>query len=176
MEWEVITNDRSSLQEYRLIDNHDCKVVIKYNPLHQSARMTSGNYHRLFFLESAGSLSDKTIFKNEYGMEVGNLVHDKLQPKEGTVVIEDKKYLYQIRNNSLQELAIYENNLQKRVATCTIPANKANPLHIFSASTQIMKNNCFLLGLCWYLFLPMLQEKIFEYPLAGLTNNSLTNM
>src|SRR5665647_127921 len=146
MNWEVISNERSSLQEYRLIDNNDCKVVIKYNPRHQSARITSGNHHRLFFLESAGSLSGKTIFRNEYGMEIGNLIHDKFHPQEGTVVIDTKKYQYQLQNNPSPELVIYGNDLQKPVANCSIQTNTTAIQSIFSADTEAIDNNCYLLG------------------------------
>jgi hypothetical protein len=160
MKWEVISNEGSSLQEYRLIDNNDCKVVIKYNPLHQSARITSGIHHRLFFLESAGSLSGKTIFKNEYGMEVGNLVHDKFHPGDGSIMIDSKKYQYHLQNNPLSELVIYSNDHHGVVANCNIQSNINNTLSSRSTTTD---NNCYLLGLCWYLFLPVEKENIPQY-------------
>jgi hypothetical protein len=164
MNWEIINNDRSSLQEYRLIDNNDCKLIIKYNPRHQSARLTSGDHHRLFFFENAGSSNGKTIFKDEYGMEIGNLVHDRFDPKEGTVVIDSKKYQYQLQSSSSSELVIYENNAQQPVANCSIPPVHKNALqNIVSAGTQAVENSCYLLGLCWYLFLPFVKENVFKY-------------
>jgi hypothetical protein len=163
MEWEVITNERSSLNEYRLMDHDECKVVIKYNPLHQSARLTSGNDHRLFFIETTGG---KTVFKNEYGMEIGNLVQDKFHPTEGTLLLETKKYLYQIQGNSVPELAIYESSVVKKVATCSIPGSQGNFQNNFSASIRA-NINCFLLGLCWYLFLPLSKQNVLQYAAVG---------
>ncbi len=163
MNWEVISNERSSLKEYRLIDHNNCLEVIKYNPRHQSARLSTGNYHRLFFLESAGSLSGKTIFRNEYGMEIGNLVHDKFHPKEGSVLIDAKRYHYQIQNSSASELIIFENDPNQPIASCGLPANNNSTQNPFSANTQIIDNNCFLLGLCWYLFLPLVQETNIQF-------------
>ncbi|MEO5888620.1 MAG: hypothetical protein ABIQ31_00145 [Ferruginibacter sp.] len=168
MNWEVIDNERSSLKEYRLIENNDCKLVIKYNPRHQSARITSGNHHRLFFFESAGSLSGKTIFRNEYGMEIGNLVHDKFHSEEGSLVIDAKKYQYQLHKDTASELVIYENGLQKPVASCSIPTNKSIIQNIFSEGTQAIDNNCYLLGLCWYLVLPLVKENILKLASAGV--------
>jgi hypothetical protein len=162
MNWEVINNERSILQEYRLVDRNDCKVVIKYNPLHQSARITCGNHHRLFFFESAGSLSGKTIFKNEYGMEIGNLVHDKFHPKDGSVVIDSKKYLYHLESNPQQELVIYEGNLQNALANCSIPSK----INLQQQNAGTIDNNCYLLGLCWYLFLPQAIENVVKYATA----------
>lgn len=167
MNWEVVSNTRSSLQEYRLIDNNDCKLVIKYNPLHQSARITSGNHHRLFYLESAGSLSGKTIFRNEYGTQTGTLLHNKFQPKEGTVVIDSKKYQYYLQNSPSPELIIFENDLQNPVATCTIPSDSSSAQDFFSISSEAIDNNCYLLGLSWYLSLPVIIENIQEYASAN---------
>lgn len=165
MNWEVVNNERSSLREYRLIEDNDCKVIIKYNPLHQSARVTSGNHHRLFFFESAGSLSGKTVFKNEYGMEIGNLIHDKFHSEEGTLVIDSKKYQYQLQNTS-SELLIYENNARQPVANCSIPIDKSAIKNFISASSQAIDHNCYLLGLCWYLFLPFVKENILKFASA----------
>ncbi|MEO6730438.1 MAG: hypothetical protein ABIN01_04420 [Ferruginibacter sp.] len=165
MNWEVVSNTRSSLQEFRLIDNNVCKLVIKYNPLHQSARISSGTHHRLFYLESAGSLSGKTVFRNEYGTEIGTLLHDKFQPKEGSVVIDSKKYKYHLQNSPSPELIIYENDLQNPVATCSIPPNNSNQ-KFFSISSEAIDNNCYLLGLSWYLSLPVIKENIQGYASA----------
>ena len=161
MKWEVISNERSSLQEYRLIDNNDCKVVIKYNPRHQSARITSGSHHRLFFLESAGSLSGKTVFKNEYGMEVGNLVHDKFHPGDGSIMIDSKKYQYHLQNTPLAELVIYSNDRHQAVANCDIQSNNG-----LSSNSNTTDNNCYLLGLCWHLLLPAEKEIMPQYNTA----------
>lgn len=161
MNWEVISNERSSLKEYRLIDNNACKVIIKYNPRHQSARITSGNHHRLFFFESAGSLSGKTIFRNEYGMEIGNLVHDKFHPKDGTVMIDSKKYQYQLQNKLSDELVIYDNDHHAQLASCSIKPNT------ITDSSKTIDNNCFLLGICWYLFLLIENESIQKYISTG---------
>ncbi len=167
MNWEVISNERSSLKEYRLIDQDNCVEVIKYNPRHQSARLSTGNYHRLFFLESAGSLNGKTIFKNEYGMEIGNLVHDKLHPKEGSILIDAKRYHYKIQNSSAPELIIFENNPNQPIASCGLPVNSSTAQNTFSANTQVIDNNCFLLGLCWYLFLPLVQRNNIQVASAA---------
>lgn len=157
MHWEVINNGRSSLKEYRLIDHNDCKVVIKYNPLHQSARITAGTHHRLFFLESAGSLSGKTIFKNEYGMEAGYLVHDKYHPKDGSVVIDAKKYQYQLHTATVPQLVIYENGMQQPLANCEIHTTSQYGV---SSGAEAIDHNCCLLGLCLYLSLPVRDNQL----------------
>ena len=157
MNWEIINNERFSLMEYRLMDQGDCKVIIKFNPRHQSARISCENQHRLFYFESAGSLSGKTIFKNEYGMEIGNLVHDKFHPKYGSLVIGTKKYQYALQNNHAAEWGVYENGLPNHLSCFSISAND------FSAGKLAMDTNCCLLGFCCFLFLTTSKEKVLKY-------------
>ena len=163
MNWEIISNERSSLLEYRLIDHNDCKVIIKYNPKHQSARISCEGHHRLFYLESSGSFSGKTIFKNEYGMEIGNLVYDKFHPKEGSLVIDSKKYQYQLQNEQAPELVIYEGDLNNKLVNCSIPTEQNASQINTTTSAQGVNNNCYLLGLCWYLFLPHAIENVVKF-------------
>ena len=165
MNWEVISNDRSSLMEYRLIDQNDCVLTLKYNPLHHSARITSGTSHRLFYFESAGSLSGKTIFKNEYGMEIGNLVHDKYHPEVGSLVIDSKKYQYQLQNNDFSKLVIFEKGSNTALAKCDLNLTASNTP--FASNSDAFEKNCFLLGLCYYLSLPSVKENTSSYVTAG---------
>lgn len=161
MKWEVITNERSSLQEFRLTENNTCKALIKYNPLHRSARITCDNQHRLFFLESAGSLSGKTILRNEYGLETGTISHDKFQPQEGSVVINATKYRYTIQNNPQPQLSIFEAGVEKPLAICTLPANKNNSS--FFTAENTVNSNCYLIGICLFLSLLVVKEKSFSF-------------
>lgn len=165
MKWEAITNERSSLQEFRLTENNACKALIKYNPLHRSARITCDNQHRLFFLESAGSPSAKTVLRNEYGMETGIISHDKFLPQEGSVIIDAIKYRYIIQNNPQAQLDIYEAGIAKPVATCTLPANKNNASFFTAANT--VNSNCYLIGICLFLSLSLITEKSFSFANVG---------
>ncbi len=161
MQWEVINNPKSILHEYHLMDSGECKVIVKYNPIHQSARVTCGNHQRLFFIESSGSLSGKAIFKNEYGMEIGSITHDRWHLSEGNITIDDKKFHYGFKNNPLVELTIYNSITQQPLVSCGLKVNNSgNGLTIV---TTPIEANCFLLSLCWYLFLPIAKENLAEY-------------
>lgn len=155
MNWELVSNQHTSLHEYRLTDNNKCKVVLKYNPRHQSARLSHGNHKRLFFLESAGSLSGKTIFRNEYGMETGSMVSDKWDT--GHIMIDSKKYLYRLQNKPMPELTIYQNDTEQPLASCSIKQADASLPGIISNSKQ-NDTSFLLLSLGWYLFLPLEKE------------------
>ncbi len=159
MKWLLVSNPSSALQEYHLIENEACKVILKYNPLHHSARITCGKHHKLVYVETTGSLKLKTIFKNEYGLEIGSLQQDKWHNK-GAVVIDTKKYNYQLQNNPLAELIIFDNTPAKPIVSCGLKPDNGISL---SHNTNGVDNSFLLLGLCWYLFLPVAKENVVEY-------------
>lgn len=157
MIWEKIINDHSTLQEFRLTDNADNQLVLKYNPLHHSVRVTFGNIHRLFFLESAGSISGKKIFRNEYGLETGSMSYQNSANNKGILTIDTKLFQFQLKND---QLTIYSDQ-QQPLANCAFKTN--------SLSSKLINNidmSCYLLGVCWYLFLPFTQ-RVFRYAKAS---------
>lgn len=162
MKWVMVNNKHNVLQEYRLTDGNNILAMVKYNPIHRSARITIGDKHRLFFIESAGSLSGKYIFKNEYGFEIGMMNNEKWG-KEGSVIIESKKYIYKINNNPLAELTIYDAATNKALASCGLATGINGTSLSLSQQTNTADSNYLLLSLCWFLFLPIAKENIVEY-------------
>lgn len=162
MKWVMVNNKSSLLQEYHLIKEGSTRVIVKYNPTQRSARITIGDKHRLFFIESAGSLSGKYIFKNEYGLEIGMMNNDKWG-KEGSVIIESKKYTYKISNNPVAELSIYDAATKKPLASCGLATGINGTSLSLSQQTNNADSNYLLLSLCWFLFLPVAKENIVEY-------------
>lgn len=158
----MVNNKKSLLQEYHLFDDGSTRVIVKYNPSQRSARVTIGDKHRLFFIESAGALSGKYIFKNEYGLDVGMMSNDKWG-KEGSVIIESKKYIYKINNNPLAELTIYDAASNKPLVSCGLTTGINGTSLSLSQQTNNANSNYLLLSLCWFLFLPIAKENIVEY-------------
>ncbi len=160
MKWVITNNKKSLLQEYHLTKQGQTKAIVKYNPVQKSARISIGDKHRLFFIESARSLSGKFIFKNEYGIEVGGMNNGRMA-NEGTIAIESKKFTYKINNNPLAELSIYDGDTHLPLISCGLAAGiKGIAL---SQQGNNPDSNCLLLGLCWFLFLPVAKENIVEY-------------
>ncbi|UAY52012.1 hypothetical protein [Ferruginibacter albus] len=145
MRWVLVSGPNAALQEFHLLQNDECIVVLKYNPLHRSARVISGQYQRLFFMQSAGALTGKNIFMNEYGLEVGSLTSEKWGNNGGTLIIEEKKFTYKVQNSS--ELTVSDS--AQHSTSCNL-------------KPESIDNNYLLLGLCWYLHLPVVKEKL-EY-------------
>lgn len=154
MNWKLVSNQKAAIQEYHLIDNDaSCKLILKYNPLHRSARISCGVHNRLFFIEKAGQLSTKTFFKDQYGMDIGNLTTDKWSDKKGTIVIDDTKYTYKVEGGPQPELTIYDANSTVVLMSCAVN----NGTNSFAGTAD---NNCLLLSLCWFLLLPIAKDAV----------------
>lgn len=162
MKWVMTNNKRALFQEYQLTEQDSIRATVKYNPAHRSARITIGDKHRLFFIESAGSLTGKYFFKNEYGLTVGMMSNDKWG-KEGSVSIEAKKFIYKINNNHLPELTIYDGTTNKALVSCGLATGINGTSLSLSQPANKADSNYLLLGLCWFLFLPVAKETLVEY-------------
>ncbi|MEO7768929.1 MAG: hypothetical protein ABIS01_15975, partial [Ferruginibacter sp.] len=72
----------------------------------------------------------------------------------------------QLQNSPSPQLTIFEGSNHKTVANCSIPVTKSSGSNDSAAATKAIDNNCYLLGLCWYLFLPVVKENVLEYSSA----------
>ena len=153
MNWVTINNQQSALKEYHLMQNDDYKMLLKYNPLQHSARFScGGKYHRLFYFETMPQFSSKTIFTDQYGMETGSIVLDKIYSHDGTVWLDGKKLHYHLQDSPVPKLIVYESDPNHPIVSCSIATGN---------ETALM--NCFILGVCWYIFLQVAKENPVEY-------------
>lgn len=155
MKWVIVSAKKSLLQEYHLVNSDQCLMVLKYNPLQHSLRISCDGNHKLFFIESTGALTGKYIFRNEYSMETGHMNYDKWFGKEGSVTIETKKFNYNISETSTAELNIYDDSTGAWLMDCELE-------HIADTrQNSSVENNFLLLGLCWYLCVA--KKSLVEY-------------
>ncbi|MBI3884022.1 MAG: hypothetical protein HY305_07415 [Sphingobacteriales bacterium] len=150
MKWRLISNEQAILQEYDLMNNENCEVVLKYNAKHQSVRLTAGTQQRLFFLETGSQLSNKMIFRNEYTMEIGNIVYDKFNKESGVITIDTTQYQFRL-HHSFPSFVIYNKGEEQPIISCELISDLKN---------EGINNNTLLLGVCWYLGLPETKEKL----------------
>ena len=79
MKWVFVNQFSPSIKKYQLTEGDNIKLVLKYNPEQRSVRVSGEESHRLFFIDKTGLWHNKTILKNEYGVEIGRLSYDKMQ-------------------------------------------------------------------------------------------------
>lgn len=141
MKWVMVKHASPSVQKYHLFEGVAQKAVLKYNLLQQSVRVSNDDTQRVFFLERSGFWNNKTIFKNEYGLEIGKMSFEK-GFHAGAIEVDSNKYHYVIEDNPTQQVVIYD-ELSNPVLTCDLSAAGYKPEQDLSS---------LLLGLCWYLF------------------------
>ena len=139
MKWVMVKHASPSVQKYHLVEGASQKAVLKYNLLQQSVRVSNDDTQRVFFLERSGFWNNKTIFKNEYGLEIGKMSFEK-GFHAGTLEVDGNKYHYVIQNNESQELVIYD-ELSHPILSCGLSAAGYKPDQDLSS---------LLLGLYWY--------------------------
>jgi hypothetical protein len=83
--------------------------------------------------------------------------------KEGSINIESKKYIYKVQNNPLAELTIYDAFTNQPLASCALTTNVKGASLSLSSQNNGADSNYLLLGLCWFLFLPVAKENVVEY-------------
>ena len=140
MKWVYVNQPSVYIRKYQLTEGSDTKLVIKYNLDQQSVRISSEENHRLFFIDKTGLWHNKTILKNEYGVEIGRLAIDKVHGT-GIIEIEGKKYYYTLQNNS--QLVVFEHTVTMPLAVCDM----AEAPSFASLSANKYSNEEFLVAL-----------------------------
>ena len=158
MKWVYVNQPSVYIKKYQLTEGDDTKLVMKYNLDQQSVRISSEETHRLFFIDKTGLWHNKTILKNEYGVEIGRFSFDKAHGT-GLIEMEGKKYHYTFQSNS--QLVVFEHTPSLPLAVCDL--SSAPSFTSLAANKYSNEESaCFLLGICWYLF-PLTTTEHFEY-------------
>jgi len=169
---QLISTASQSLHEFHLIDNHSIKEVLRYNPQQQSARISYGDYRRVFFVEQTGFWNNNIRLKNEYGLTIGTLFFEKGHNNpECQLEIEGKKYQCIYHSGPEAQLAIYEQNSLRPLIACGVQGIDWIVTESFIRREPARREYAsLLLGLCWYLHLSGASE---IQPLAQLEDLSV---
>jgi hypothetical protein len=163
MKWVLANQTSAAIKKYQLTEGDATKLELKYNQSQQSVRISSEESHRLFFIDKTGLWHNKTILKNEYGVEIGRLSFDKFH-QTGIIEVEGKKFHYTIQQKPQAQLVLFEHTISMPLAVCD---QTLAPSFTSLKPSQYSSEECacFLLGLCWYLFPLTTSEKV-EYALV----------
>jgi len=146
MHWNSVSSPTAAIREYRLEKDGHTQVVLRYNPAQNSIRVRAGGFHRLFYLHSAGSLSGRSIFKNEYGIETGQLQWDKWSSSQAVLLLGEQQYRCRLNNDQSNELEVIDPE-QRLAGHCSLRnLHDRKPL-------PFTEHPFLLAGFCWYLSL-----------------------
>lgn len=139
MKWVIVKHASPSVLKYHLMDGDAKKAELKYNLLQQSIRVSNDDTQRVFFLERSGFWNNKTIFKNEYGLEIGKMSFEK-GFHSGGIEIDGSKFHYLLEENPGQQLIICDDHMNP-VLTCDLSA---------SGYKRDQDLSSLILGLYWF--------------------------
>jgi len=163
MKW-LLASTSAKQEIYELWHNDKKLLTLDYHPFTNSARIEYGDEKRVFLIRKEGFLRNKTVLRNEYGMRIGELGHEKSNFNEGYIDLNEERFSYAINNNPLAELTIYRDNKDKPFVVCGLKADNGNTSVQFNKVNDLTPSQQFMLmSLCWYMFLPVAKENSVEY-------------
>lgn len=160
MNWISTTTNKKEFELFELWNGTQKLMTLELNLFTQTAKIECYSSRRIFKIDKEGFLRNKTIFKNEYGVKVGELSLENWFSHEGLILLNNERYKYMIQNNSLPELIIYSQSLQKPLISCSLQLNKGNTSIDFNNHNNTEKQSVFLMALAWFLFLPVAKETV----------------
>jgi hypothetical protein len=118
-------NNRKSAG-YELWHNEKKLLTLFVHPFTNSARIEYAAEKRVFMIRKEGFLRNKTVLRNEYGVRMGQLGHDKSNASEGQIELDGEKFFYIIHNHPVPELVIYHDTKDKPFVICGLKVNNGD--------------------------------------------------
>lgn len=150
MQW-VRVNNNTPAETFELWNGDKRIASTSFNNASSIVRMASSAGKRLFFYGHKGWFAQKPVIKNEYGITMGSLQAETESGEKGYVELDGKKYHYRLKEDDNTSLELYDDKLNKSIASCSF----GNAVSKGLTKTKSLMNTRFpqlLLLLCWYSF------------------------
>ena len=147
LKW-LASNPNAADDIYEWWDEQKKILSVTFNEFSGSAKVESEFARRSFKIEKEGFLRNKTVIKNEYGINIGILDRNFLFDKEGEMHLNDQHFHYSITSNTT-EVSIYKKTDKTPFLSCSLSVIRT------LATTSLEKFHCLLAALCWSFFLPV---------------------
>lgn len=154
----ILYKSTEAFSEIHFTDTDSEDVTIKFSPRHNSVRIEAEHQHGLYFIENQpGILKSKMIYKNAYGMEVGQLRIDHWN-NQFLVELDNMLYECSIMKQS-NKLLICQRKKNLIVHNCTVEFTD----HITVSEKNLSEQTAaIILSACWYLNTACTYESIMQ--------------
>jgi hypothetical protein len=136
-----------------------------YDVLLHTARVESNGIKRLFMMYVEGKRQPKTVFKNEYGFDVGKIEQIADEHGNGGVKIDGDEYQYKLPQQQGDVLSVFHGSNTQPVISI---ATEMLTVGIFTGALQsklpIDYFACILMSICWFLQLPQNKDHFKSSP------------
>jgi|RhiMetdeSRZDD1v2_1073273.scaffolds.fasta_scaffold05726_12 hypothetical protein len=130
MQWKLVKAFDEVLKEYHLIENDKILIVLKYNSLQQSVRISSKGEYLSFFMERTGFAATRIVFKNGYGVEVGKCTFNRRHDK-GLIEYDGTLYNYELSGAASIKAVLYNLHDHQPAIACDWPLNAPQIITLF---------------------------------------------
>jgi hypothetical protein len=138
-----------------------------YDIVLHTARVESNGIKRLFMMYVEGRRQPKTVFKNEYGFDIGSIEQIVDEYGNGEIEIYGNKYYYKLPQQPGDTLSVFRHS---EAQPLIIIATEILAAGIFSGALQsklpLDYFFCILLSICWFLQLPQ-NKDYFKPPIVS---------
>lgn len=147
---------------YELWNKEKKLLSLDFHPATNSARIDHADEKRVFLIRREGFLKNKTVLCNEYGIRLGQLLHEN---KENFIELNHERFFYAIKNQPKNEVIIYKEAIEYPLVACELNITKPNTSIKFDTEKvqPINALSSLLLALSWYILLPVVQDNSVEY-------------
>lgn len=141
----TITHRGSNLNSFDVQDNGQKLLSFTFNSSLNTTRLEYDDNKRMFMIDRGGFLHNKVVLKNEYGITMGYLGHEKWHHRdEGFIQIDQEKLFYLISHDHPPSLIIYKHSKEEPLLVCRLEDDHDHP-------AAIDKSKSLLTTLAWYL-------------------------
>lgn len=140
-----------------------------------TARVESNGIKRLFMMYVERRRQLKTVFKNEYGFDVGTLEQTVGENGNGEIEIYGNKYYYQLPQKPGGILSVFRHtNTQPLISIVTETLAAGIFTGALKSKLPLDYFYCILMSICWFLQFP--QNKEYLKPSLAGTNQGLLHI
>lgn len=153
-----------SQQRFILLNGDHKLLSLIYDSSLQTARLECNSEKRLFMVYNEGRRLPKTVFKNEYGFDIGTLEHIT-ENGFGKIGMYGNNYYYRLMIDDNCTMFLYDNIHAEPLSAVYIePNDMESALHFDQHKIYYHLLYCALLSICWYLQLPENAQEVVITP------------
>jgi hypothetical protein len=144
-----------------------------YDVLLHTARVESSGIKRLFMMYVEGRRQPKTVFKNEYGFDIGSIEQTVDENGNGEIEIYGNTYYYKLPQQPGGILSVFRYpNAQPLISVVTEILTAGIFTGALQSKLPLDYFFCILMSICWYLQLPQNKEYLKPF-VAGASHELL---
>jgi len=128
MKW-VVSSIQIGHETYELWSENEKLLTLEFHPTTHSARLITTERKRVFQFRKEGFRKNKTVLRNEYGIQMGRLEYEKKNSNTGVFEIDEEKFSFGIDHHPYTALKIYRQFNETPFASCTVTSgDKSKPI------------------------------------------------